>query len=116
MQQDLPNENDSFILPKLLLKSPHTHAYKMLQILLLLLQCQKTVTVEKLATVFPQPILFESRRRSIQRFLSLPQLSLQLLWFPLLKHWVKVSQFQQGKRLTFAINRTPPVRQKCVFY
>jgi hypothetical protein len=80
--------------------------YKMLQILILLLQCQKTVTVEKRATVFPQPILFESRRRSIQRFLSLPQLSLQLLWFPLLKHWVKVSQFQSGKQLTFAIDRT----------
>ena len=80
--------------------------YKMLQILILLLQCQKTVTVEKLATVFPQPILFESRRRSIQRFLSLSQLSLQLLWFPLLKHWVKVSQFQSGKQLTFAIDRT----------
>jgi len=80
--------------------------YKMLQILVLLVQFHKTVTIEKLATVFPQPILFESRRRSIQRFLSLPQLSLQLFWFPLLKHWVKVSQFQSGKRLTFAIDRT----------
>jgi hypothetical protein len=78
----------------------------MLQILVLLVQFHKTVTIEKLATVFPQPILLESRRRSIQRFLSLPQLSLQLLWFPLLKHWVKVSQLQSGKRLTFAIDRT----------
>lgn len=43
--------------------------YKMLQILVVLLQFHKTVTLEKLATVLPQPILFESRRRSIQRFL-----------------------------------------------
>jgi hypothetical protein len=73
--------------------------------LVLLLQFHKTVTIEKLATVFPQPILFESRRRSIQRFLSLPQLSLQLLWFPLLKNWVKIRKFKQGKRLILAIDR-----------
>lgn len=80
--------------------------YKMLQILVLVIQFHKTITLEKLATVFPQPILFESRRRSIQRFLVLPQLSLQLLWFPLVKHWVKMSKLKQGKRLTFAIDRT----------
>lgn len=80
--------------------------YKMLQIIVLLLQFHKTVTIEKLATVLPQPIQFESRRRSIQRFLILPQLSIQLLWFPLLKQWVKIKRFKQGKRLTFAIDRT----------
>jgi hypothetical protein len=80
--------------------------YKMLQILVLLLQFHKTVTLEKLATVFPQPIRFESRRRSIQRFLLLPQLSIQYLWFPLLKHWVKIRKFKRGKRLTLAIDRT----------
>jgi hypothetical protein len=46
--------------------------YKMLQILVMLLQFHKTVTIERLATVFPQPILFESRRRSLQRFLVVP--------------------------------------------
>jgi hypothetical protein len=80
--------------------------YKMLQILVLLMQFHKSVTLEKLATVFPQPILFESRRRSIQRFLLLPQLSIQCLWFPLLKHWVKIRKFKQRKQLTFAIDRT----------
>lgn len=80
--------------------------YKMLQILVTLLQFHKTVTIERLATVFPQPIKFESRRRSLQRFLSLPQLSLQLVWFPLLKQWVKSRKLKQGKRLTFAIDRT----------
>lgn len=80
--------------------------YKMLQIIVILLQFHKTVTIEKLATVLPQPIQFESRRRSIQRFLLLPQLSIQLLWFPLLKRWVKIQTSKQGKRLTFAIDRT----------
>lgn len=78
----------------------------MLQIIVILLQFPKTVTIEKLATLLPQPIQFESRRRSIQRFLLLPQLSIQLLWFPLLKRWVKIQKFQAGKRLTLAIDRT----------
>lgn len=78
----------------------------MLQILVMLLQFHKTVTIERLATVWPQPIKFASRRRSIQRFLLLPQLSIQLLWFPLLKQWVKISKPRPGKRLTFAIDRT----------
>jgi hypothetical protein len=38
---------------------------------------------------FPQPIQYSSRVRNLQRFLSLPQLSVQLLWFPILKHWLK---------------------------
>lgn len=33
----------------------------------------------------PLPILFESRRRHLQRFLILPQLSVALLWLPLIK-------------------------------
>jgi hypothetical protein len=80
--------------------------YKMLQILVMLLQFHKTVTIEKLAALFPQPIKFESRRRSLQRFLSLPQLSIKLLWFPVLKRWVKISKYKKGKRLTLALDRT----------
>ncbi|MEH2279586.1 MAG: hypothetical protein V7K40_33675 [Nostoc sp.] len=60
--------------------------YKMLEILVMLLQFHKTVTREKLATVLPQAILFQSRRKSIQRFLLLPQLSIQFLWFPVVKY------------------------------
>ena len=80
--------------------------YKMLEILIMLLQFHKTVTIEKLATVFPQPIKFESRRRSIQRFLLLPQLSIQYLWFPVLKRWVKNNRKPEKKQLIFAIDRT----------
>lgn len=78
----------------------------MLYLLVMLLQFPKTVTIEKLATVFPQPILFESRRRSIQRFLLLPQLSVQYLWFPLLKRWVKSGMRRGEKKLILAIDRT----------
>lgn len=78
----------------------------MLEILIMLLQFHKTVTIEKLATVFPQPIKFESRRRSIQRFLLLPQLSIQYLWFPVLKRWVKNNRQLEKKQLIFAIDRT----------
>lgn len=80
--------------------------YTTLQILVLLLQFHKNVTLEKLATVFPQPIKFESRRRCLQRFLALPQLNVQLLWFPLLKHWVKTGRLKKGKQLILAIDRT----------
>lgn len=63
--------------------------YLMLQMLVLLLQSHKDVRIERLAALFPQPILYESRRRSIQRFLVLPRFSIRALWFPLIKCWVK---------------------------
>ena len=45
----------------------------------------------------------------------MPQLSIQLLWFPLLKRWVKIQKFKQGKQLTFAIDRTQ-WREQNVFF
>lgn len=74
--------------------------------LVILLQFHQTVTIERLATVFPQPILLESRRRSIQRFLLLRQMSAKVLWFPVVKGWVRISKLKKGKELTFAIDRT----------
>jgi hypothetical protein len=56
------------------------------EILLWLLQVHKQVKIERLAALFPVPILYESRRRHIQRFLLLPNLSLPLIWFPLIKY------------------------------
>ena len=60
-----------------------------LEILVELLQQERRITIERLATLFPQPILFESRRRNLQRFLDLPQLTPQALWFPIIKQWIK---------------------------
>jgi hypothetical protein len=68
--------------------------YLTLQLLLLLLQVHRQVKLSTLASVFPQPIHYRSRKRSLQRFLALPQLSVKLLWFPLLKYWIR--QVQTG--------------------
>ena len=62
--------------------------YLTLQLLVLLLQSHHQVSLGRLATVFPQPIKYESRIRNLQRFLILPQLSLKALWFPIVKYWL----------------------------
>ena len=54
--------------------------YLMLSILVQLLQSYRWVRLEELANKFPQPILFESRRKKLQRFLDLP------IYFELLDH------------------------------
>ena len=71
--------------------------YLTLELLLLLIQTHRCVTLSKLAGVFPQPIKKKSRIRNLQRFLSLPQLSIKLLWFPLLKYWIR--QVENGTAL-----------------
>jgi len=63
--------------------------YLTIKLLILLLQSHRTVHLEKLAALFPQPITFESRRRNLQRFLKLSRLSVKLLWFPLIKNIIR---------------------------
>ncbi len=63
--------------------------YLLLQILLTLLQSIKKVSLETLATALPIPITFESRRKKIQRFLSLPSLTLEKIWFPIVTTWLE---------------------------
>lgn len=76
-----------------------------LEILVELLQKERRISLERLATLFPQPILFESRRRNLQRFLHLPRLTSQAVWFPVVKHWVK-QHHRRGKPLHVVIDRT----------
>lgn len=71
--------------------------YITIQLLLLLLQHHRQVTLGTLASVFPQPIQAESRRKNLKRFLSLPKLNLKLLWLPLIKYWI--SQVDKGRGL-----------------
>ena len=71
--------------------------YLTLQLLLLLLQVHRQVKLSVLASVFPQPIQYQSRKRSLQRFLVLPQLNIKLLWFPLLKYWIRQEQTGQNR-------------------
>lgn len=79
--------------------------YLFLTILLNLLQSIKQVKLEALATALPLPITFESRRKKIQRFLSLPQLTLENIWFPILQAWLK-ADFTSQQVLYLAIDRT----------
>lgn len=71
--------------------------YLTLEILLLLIQAHRQVKLSVLASVFPQPIQKGSRQRNLQRFLVLPQLTIKLLWFPLIKYWIR--QEETGRRL-----------------
>lgn len=63
--------------------------YLTLQLLVILLQSHRNVSLSRLAELFPQPIKYESRVRNLQRFLNLPQLSARMLWFPIIKQWLK---------------------------
>jgi hypothetical protein len=76
-----------------------------LNLLINILQDIKEVSLEKLATVLPLPILFESRRKKIQRFLSLPSLSIKKLWFPIIKSWLS-QDFDENKVIYLVIDRT----------
>ena len=88
------------------LKSQLTSAqYLLLEILVRLLQSLHNVKIEILAEALPLPIQFESRRRKIQRWLSLPSITLETLWLPLVKLWI-AQQYQEGDRLYLAIDRT----------
>jgi len=82
----------------------------MLQLLVLMLQRERTVKLSTLASRFPQPIKYNSRLKAIQRFLDLPKLCAKLLWFPLIKRWLKSeyrgtdgnrAQRRARKKLTF---------------
>jgi hypothetical protein len=76
-----------------------------LEMLVWLLQFHKQVRIERLAACLPLPILYESRRRHVQRFLILPQLSIPLLWFPLIKS-ILLTQIRPGTQVIVPLDRT----------
>jgi hypothetical protein len=63
------------------------------------------VKIERLAATLPLPIQQNSRRRHIQRFLTLNALSVVLLWFPIIEALIN-QHFQLGSQLTIAMDRT----------
>ena len=80
----------------------------LLTILLDLIQSEKQVRLERLDRVFPYPITAESRHRKLQRFLDLldlPQLTIALIWFPLITYWL-TTYCSVGQTLSIAIDRT----------
>jgi hypothetical protein len=76
-----------------------------LKLLVWLLQSHKQVKIERLAATLPLPIQQNSRRRHIQRFLSLKRLSVVLLWFPLIKQII-TRHIAKGKQIIIALDRT----------
>ncbi|MGF1488330.1 MAG: IS4 family transposase [Prochloraceae cyanobacterium] len=76
-----------------------------LKILIWLLQVHKQVRIERLAACLPLPILYESRRKHLQRFLVLPNFSIVLFWFPIIKSIVE-KEFKSYQELILAIDRT----------
>jgi len=97
------------MLPKLYqshLKSQFSPAeYLLLQILINLLQSIKKVSLESLATALPLTVLFESRRKKIQRFLSVKSLNIETLWFPMISMWL-TNQLPANQVVYLAIDRT----------
>jgi urease accessory protein UreF len=79
--------------------------FLVLSLLLNVLQSSKQVKLEHLARMFPYPITIESRRRKLQRFLKLPQLRLDLLWYPLITYWL-TTYCQVGQTFAIVIDRT----------
>lgn len=53
----------------------------------------------------PIPITFESIKKKIQRFLSSPNFTIDKIWVPLIKTWLKI-YFEPQKMIYVAIDRT----------
>jgi hypothetical protein len=77
----------------------------LLSCLIQILQTIKTISLEKLATALPLPVLFESRRKKIQRFLMLPHLGFKTVWFLILLSLIP-TLFPNEDTLYFAFDRT----------
>jgi hypothetical protein len=70
-----------------------------------LLQSQKQVRIERLAATLPLTILQNSRRRHIQRFLSIKALSILVIWFPIVREVIS-RQVKAGTQSIIALERT----------
>ena len=77
----------------------------MMTTLVSLMKSEKPVRLERLSRVFPCLITAESRRRKLQRFLDLPHLTIELIWFPLITYWL-TTYCRVGTRLSIAIDRS----------
>ncbi|MFM6108400.1 MAG: IS4 family transposase, partial [Sphaerospermopsis kisseleviana] len=71
------------------------------------LQIVKEAKLEILAEALPIPILFESRKRKLRRFLKLEILNIEKIWFLCLKEMLKEEERFSSKGLVYiAIDRT----------
>nr|MDZ8016450.1 IS4 family transposase [Nostoc sp. ZfuVER08] len=82
-----------------------TAEYLLLQIMINVLQVIKKVSLEAVANALPIPIEFESRRKKVQRSLSVPNLDIKKIWFPIVIEWLEI-YFEPQKIIYLAIDRT----------
>ena len=74
-------------------------------LIIIIRQDTKNIKLEKIAESLPLPIQFHSRRKKLQRFLSLPVFDVKSLWFPIIQKWINQT-FSQEKIIYLAIDRT----------
>lgn len=79
--------------------------YLLLTLVVATLQLLKQVKLEVLAEALPLPILLESRRQKLRRFLRLEELSIETLWFPCVRALLS-SMFTSHDTIYLAIDRT----------
>ena len=70
-----------------------------------LVQAHRKVRLEELASYFPIPIYFESKRKKLKRFLESSYLTIEGVWIPIVRQWLEQS-FNPGNVLHIAIDRT----------
>lgn len=76
-----------------------------LTLLINVIQEIKDVKLEKISESLPLFMQFHSRRKKLQRFLSLPILNIQELWFPIIQQWISQT-FKVNQTIYLAIDRT----------
>ncbi|NEO46113.1 MAG: hypothetical protein F6K55_19055 [Moorea sp. SIO4A3] len=79
--------------------------YLFFEIIINLVQSIKQVSLEKLAASLPLPIKYESRRKKLQRFLSLTEWDVKTIWLSLITQWISQSIDKQEVQ-HIAIDRT----------
>jgi len=77
--------------------------YLLLLMIVGTLQILKQAKLEILAEALPIPILFESRRKKLKRFLKLEILKIERIWFPCLN--VKTAGEIHNKRISIYVHR-----------
>lgn len=81
--------------------------YLLLILLVGCLQKLQDMRLERIAEALPIPILMESRRKKIQRLLSLATLNIEQIWFPCVKEFLKNSEkYSKNGWIYLAIDRT----------
>ena len=90
---------------KILQNELNYSTYVLLTLMVAALQLLKQVKLELIAEAIPLPILFESRRQKLRRFLRLDEFKIETLWFPCVKSLLE-KMFKANDTVYLVIDRT----------